>query len=175
MANTAMARIRSIVEIARVINDDVPIEYQVPIRYEHKGHFGSVGAPGFTDDIDDIDEVFFGVIETNAAPVEIDLTALVEPPGRDVSFARIRYIEIVNLSTDDPITIEGGASNPWAPLIGTINTFSLAPSTAVNPSRLMLVLPSIAAGAVSGSSKTLAFDPGANAVDVALTLLGIKA
>lgn len=175
MANTARARLRSIVEIARVVDEDVPAAYQVPIRIDNSGSFGAVGDPGFEDDIDDIDEVFTGIVSTTGSTLEIDLTALTEPPGRDVSFARIRYIEIINLSTDDPISIYGGASNPWFPLCGVANVLVIPPSTDVNPGRWMAEFPSLGAGTVSGSSKTITFDPGANDVDVALTLLGIKA
>jgi hypothetical protein len=70
------------------------------------------------------------------------------------------------------VTLSGGASNPWTGILSATGTLIVFPSTVNNQGILFLSAPNTTAAVVSGTSKTLKLDPGANTITVNIEITG---
>ena len=107
----------------------------------------------------------------------IDLSSLTDRYGNAVNFARVRRLTIKNRSTTNGqiLTVSGGSSNPWAAAWGATGSVIVHPSTVNNASALVLLAPNTTGYAVSGTSKTIKLDPGANTFQVDVEIEGASA
>lgn len=115
------------------------------------------------------------------AILDIDLTSLVDGGGNPVNLARAKGLAIYHLTATAGYTVlvGGAASNAWsAPFNGSTtakNTLFPACNDATGalvPGKIEMAAPDATGIAVSGTSKILRLDPGANTVLVAYFLFG---
>lgn len=170
MADRTTARVRSSYDVIRYVEDDRPSPLTIPYRGSSEDRFGATGEAGYTDGENDTDEVFDAVLELAGAAQVLDLTALSDPDGRAVSFARVRYLRVVNTSTVDLVAIGPDGTNGWADAPSAV----IYPSTADCEGRLEQVIPDATGGLVDGTSKRISFDPGAATLSVNVLIVGIK-
>jgi hypothetical protein len=112
-----------------------------------------------------------------------DLTAINDPFGNPVNMANVLYWLVLNLATTSGynLLVGGAATNPWAsPFNGTgTSKLVVPPSAVINnvvvPGLLLLGGPQINTFAVSGTSKSLQFDFGANTGSYRLAACGLSA
>lgn len=118
-----------------------------------------------------------------AAPSDIDLKATTDPKGQAINFARVRFIEVLNLADVDArvLRIDGTVTNGWVQPFDGITTAKLVIPAGVTtggvlyPGVFLLGGPNLT-GLVTGSSnKVLRLDPGANTVPWQVNLLGVDA
>lgn len=123
---------------------------------------------------DQITLQYINTLNLAGAAQTLDLTSLLDPLGGAVSFAKVRVIRIRTRATTDgqALVLSGGASNPWTGFLNGAGTFTIQASTAANPAWFTLDAPNTAGMAVSGTSKTLKFDPGANTYQVDIEIYG---
>jgi hypothetical protein len=112
-----------------------------------------------------------------ATPTTLDLTALTDRYGGSVNFVRVRSVTIKNKNTTDgqTVTVKPGATNGWMALLGTGSTLILQPSSSANDGGVTLSAPNTTGWVVSGTSKTLTLDPGANIISVDIEINGCNA
>lgn len=119
---------------------------------------------------------------TPSTPVLLDLTALTGEGGRQVNFAAIKYLEIINA---DPVVghdlkIGGAVSNPWSAPFDAGTDKETVPSGggALNQAGQVVGSPMLktnltAAGwTVDSTHKVLELDPGTNAVGPVTIVIG---
>jgi hypothetical protein len=109
-----------------------------------------------------------------STPQTIDLTALIDVFGNAVSFAKVRLFLIrINATTDAYTVLMGNAAtNPWNAIVSGTATITIYPATANNDGYMTFTAPNTTGMPVSGGSKSIKFDPGANAVSFDLIIAG---
>jgi hypothetical protein len=108
-----------------------------------------------------------------AAPLTLDLAALDDIFGGPVDLAKARAIYFKNLSSGagaHSFTVAPGATNGWVGWMGAGSSLTV-PAGGV----LEATAPLGAGFAVSGTSKTITLDPGANTIDVEVVIDGCSA
>lgn len=111
---------------------------------------------------------------TASTPQTIDLTtALVDPDGAAVSFARITaLVFVVTCITDGAsVTVAADATNGFSNFVST-GGFKIPASTDTNSSGAVFIAPNTTAYAVTGSNKRIQFTPSAHAITVDILALG---
>jgi hypothetical protein len=83
------------------------------------------------------------------------------------AFTGIKWIKIENLSTTDPFSIQGGASNPWAGVPANGSPLTL------NPGDVWLRMCPNTAIAVDGTHKTILITAGSNTPVAAVSIIGL--
>lgn len=123
---------------------------------------------------DQVEQSYIATLSLAATPTTLDLTALVDPLGKTTNFAAVREVKLRNKSTTDGqnVTVKPGASNGWTGVLNSTGQLTLYPSTATNSGMLVLTAPNTTGAVVSGTSKTLALDPGANTISVDIEIYG---
>jgi hypothetical protein len=121
---------------------------------------------------DQVDLKYTKTLTLAATPTTLDLTALTDVFGNSINFARVRSITLKHKGTTDGqnVTVSGGAANPWTGII--TGNLILFPSTANNNGVIVLWAPGTTGAVVSGASKTLKLDPGANTITVDIEICG---
>lgn len=120
-----------------------------------------------------VDTIYAKQLSLTGATTTIDLTSLTDPAGNSINFARVREFIVQNLSSTAgyDVKIESGASNGWAPLPP-----SSSPNYARYSGTFRMSDPVSTGGSngnvVSGSSKTITFDPGANTFNINVIIVG---
>jgi hypothetical protein len=116
-----------------------------------------------------------------AAPTSIDLTAVPDVNGSSSNLARVKYVLITNEGTVDGqvLLLDGTVSNAWKAPFATIATCKLVipsgyvdASGVVYPGMVLLGGPNTTGLVVSGTSKIISLDPGANTISGRVILLG---
>jgi hypothetical protein len=112
-----------------------------------------------------------------STPQTIDLTALTDLQGNAFSLAAVRYLAIRNNSTTDTQNLTvGGAATPFVGFWSS--TVTIWPSTTgsgsanQNSGYEVFQAPNTTGAPVTGGSKLLKFDPGANAFTVDIIVMG---
>lgn len=109
-----------------------------------------------------------------STPQTLDLTAVTDPAGGAVNFARVREVVVQNLGAY-PVTLGAAAATPWTGLLGTGTSTLIVP-----PGASVVIGDPFSAGGTAGmlvgpTSKSLKIDPGANAGLINLVLVGCSA
>jgi hypothetical protein len=168
--------VRSDVRFGRRI-EGLPSPLYTDDRMSHMGDYGPSGEPGYVDGIDDVDERFYAVLDLIAAPVDLDLEALIDPVVGPMTFALVRYFKFVNLSLDPDVDVlisPYGASE-WIGWLGTGSSLRLPPSTAANEGKVEIGGPNTGGYPVGGAyGGVLRLDPGAETCQVAVLIVGIQ-
>ncbi len=117
-----------------------------------------------------VDTPYWSAPSLAATPTTIDLTSLTDPGGGSIDFARVRFFMVYNPNTTagHDVTVEQGASNGWSQ-IGTEVV------RANGGFKILFDPQSTGSGngmVVTGTSKTIKFDPGANTVTVFIVIVG---
>lgn len=115
-----------------------------------------------------------------ASPATLDLTALTDPYGGAVNLAKVNYVLILNDSTADAnfLLLDGTVSNAWKAPFNAITTAKLVipPGLTISgtnyPGMAMLTGLNTSGLAVSGTSKVISLDPGANTIPYRILFLG---
>ena len=117
-----------------------------------------------------VDLLYFVRLSLAATPTTIDLTTVLDPFGGTDVFVKGRAAVLYNASTTDGqiITISGGATNPWT---------NWTTGNVILPAggKLYFDAPLLGGIPVSGTNKTLKFDPGANTVPLEIGIVGTDA
>jgi hypothetical protein len=100
-----------------------------------------------------------------STPQTLDLTALTDALGTAITTARVRFVLFKNLATTDGynLTVGGAGANEWNGPLSSGGKLTVGPSTASNDGFALLSAPHTTGYPVSGTSKLLKLDPGANA------------
>jgi hypothetical protein len=103
-----------------------------------------------------------------STPQTLDLTALTDPAGNAISFARVRFLAIrIRDTTAGHVLLVGGAgTNEWGGFLSSGAILTVFPSTAANDGFFLLPAPNTTGIVVSGTSKLLKLDPGAVALGI---------
>jgi hypothetical protein len=114
--------------------------------------------------------------------VDIDLTTLTDPYGAAINFARVKVLAVFNFATNDAYKLVMGlaVTNPWAAPFDGLTTGKLhvppgrldATLGVTYPGRVLIWAPGATGLAVSGTSKVLRLDSGANTVPYVVALFG---
>lgn len=112
-----------------------------------------------------------------STPQTLDLSALTDLSGAAANFARVRefLIQILTGTAGFDLTVGSAASNAWAALLGATGTTK---AFAGIITYLLSDPVSIGAGVgavVSGTSKNIKLDPGANALTANIIICGCSA
>jgi hypothetical protein len=109
-----------------------------------------------------------------STPQTIDLTALTGEFGRTVVFTRIKVLWVFNATTSytNVVTMGNASTNIWHP--GYSSSTATEPIYGGTTSAGLLKTFLGAGWTVSGSAKSLKFDPGANAQTIRVFLAGLK-
>jgi hypothetical protein len=113
----------------------------------------------------------------SATTTTIDLTSLLDPYGNSINFARAREVLGFNVDTTagHDVGIYKGASNGWAILPASTNPLYCR----YGGGRIRIADPTSTGASngnvVSGASKTITLDPGANTVNLWLVVIGTSA
>src|SRR5258708_1791896 len=101
---------------------------------------------------------------TASTPIPIDLTSLTDIFGNAISFARVRLIAFRNLATTDGwvLTVGAAVSTPWTGFLNATGTTPIFPSSTINSGFTVFAAPNTTGMPVTGSSKILQMNPGAN-------------
>ena len=117
-----------------------------------------------------------------AATVLVDLTTLLDDKGNTVNLARCKGLVVLNFNTAGKILKAGNAgSNPWAaPFGASTHILNVPPGYADAgsnkiPGMVVLCAPDATGLAVSGTSKVLMLDPGAETIPYGYFLIGVDA
>jgi len=125
---------------------------------------------------DQINLIACTTLSLAGATQTLDLTSMTDAQGAAVNFAKVRFVLIKNNATTDGYTclVGGNGSNPWTGFLNTAGKLTVFPGSAANPAGGFAILsaPNTTAGAVSGSSKILLFDPSSNTFTVDVILCG---
>ena len=110
------------------------------------------------------------------SPTTLDLTNLLDLSGAAASFARVRelVVQVVTATGGFDLTLGNAASNAWAAFWGATGTDKVFAGTI----RYFTDPTSVGSGVgavVTGSSKNLKLDPGANTIVVNLIIAGCSA
>lgn len=126
---------------------------------------------------DQINLNYVATLSLAATPTTLDLTALTDRYGNAVNFARVRSLTIKNKSQTDSqtVTVSPGGTNGWTALLGTGSTLIVQPSSSLNDAGVILTAPNTTGWVVSGTTKTLKLDPGANTIAVDIEINGCNA
>lgn len=176
MPDTVIARIQTAYSVVRRAETGRPAPVVIPYSDRAETRFGAKGTPGFTGGVDDCDEVYDDVLTLNAAAQVLDLSSLIDPDGRSVAFARVRWLRLSNLSGSTPVGVAPDVTDGWA----AGPTYTLPTSTydvgdnLVNLSGLEITIPGTDGGAVTAGSKRIAFDPGSGSAEVRVLIVGVK-
>ena len=176
MPDTVTAAFQAQYSVIRRVVEGRPQPLTVPYASTRRSRYGAKGTSGFAADENDVDDVYDDVLVLSAAAQGLDLTDLTRPDGRAVAFAQVRYLDLVNLSDTDTVSVEPDVTNGWV----DGPTWVIPPSTydadgeIVNYGRLTLEIPGVTGGAVTGTSKRLSFNPGAATLNVAVVIVGVK-
>jgi hypothetical protein len=107
---------------------------------------------------------------TASTPQTIDLTALLDPWGGAVNFARVRSILLRNTGSSS-ITVGAAATNAWVGPLGTTTSTLIIPGGAIacfeDPSSL-----GTAGWVVGATSKSIKLDPGTSNGTLEVILAG---
>jgi hypothetical protein len=114
------------------------------------------------------------------AVVDVDLTAIPDPFGTVVNAANVRFIWLLNDDTvaGHVLNVGAAATNPWSALFAASGTFkfTVPPGAVVNgvnyPGQAFIGSPAVGQLPVTGTSKVLRIDPGANTVPYRIALVG---
>jgi hypothetical protein len=110
----------------------------------------------------------------SAAAQTLDLSAVTDAAGGAINFARIREFILYNPSAF-PVTIGAAAATQWVGMLGTTTSTLTIPAGG----RHYFSDPSSVGGGVgavvTGSSKSLKLDPGANTLVLTLIMAGCSA
>jgi hypothetical protein len=114
------------------------------------------------------------------AIVDTDLTAIPDPFGNAVNMANVRFIWLLNDAIGAGFVLNFGAAatNPWTALFaaGATFKFTVPPGAVVNgvnyPGQAFIGSPAVGQLPVTGTSKVLRADPGANTVPFRIALIG---
>jgi hypothetical protein len=109
-----------------------------------------------------------------AATTTIDLTSLLDPAGNSIDFARVREFQVYNpaATAGYDVQVYAGATNGWA---------QLGPSTSPQYARAIGGLVRLSdpqstgsgnGNIVSGTSKTVTFNPGSNTITIYVLIAG---
>lgn len=114
-----------------------------------------------------------------ATPTVLYLTALADPFGGTVNFARVKSILIINTSTVSGQAVLMGYStttaNAWTGFLSNPGQISIRSSTTTNQGVFLALAPGATAWPVSSTSKLLQLDPGANTIRVNVEIVGASA
>lgn len=137
-----------------------------------------------TNAVGAIDLIHVKTYALAAAVQTLDLTALLDPAGVTQNFARVKYfgVAVLSATATHTLLLDFTVANAWKALVnaGTTTKLSVGPGyTNANgilaPGLHLSVNPSLAGYAVSGTSKLITLDPGANTFSVKVMLLGCVA
>jgi hypothetical protein len=114
--------------------------------------------------------------------VDIDLSTLTDPDNQAINYARVKVLAILNYATNDAYKLVMGlaASNPWvAPFDGLTTGKLMIPPGRIDattgityPGRVLFWANNATGLVVSGTSKVIRLDSGANTVPYFLGLFG---
>jgi len=124
---------------------------------------------------DQVQQQYIATLSLAGAAQTIDLTSLTDPLGVAVNFTAIKRLRVRHKGTTDGqnLTMKPGTTNGWTALLNSAGTLAICPATGNNPAWVEFVAPNTTAWAVSSTSKTITFDPGANTYGVDLEIYGI--
>ena len=125
--------------------------------------------------VDQADLKYTKTLSLAATPTTLDLTALTDVAGNAVNFARVKSVTIRNKDTTDGHTVLCGnaAATQWTGFVSSATaTWTVFPSSSNNDGFFVFTAPNTTAAAVSGSSKSLKLDPGANTISVDIEIVG---
>lgn len=155
-------------------NSITPANLPGNVPYTFPENFKLNLSPGTTADSANL--IYSATIAFTAAPQVLDLTALTDPTGGAVNFARVRSIWIKVKSTTDGTTLKLGygatTTNAWTSLVSNPGQIFLQASTANNDSMFVLSAPNTTGWAVSSTNKLLQLDPGAATFSADITIVG---
>lgn len=149
------------------VSSGVIVSYQVPATVSSTLSYGNGTASN------QVDTLYAKQLTLTGATQTIDLTSLTDPAGNSINFARVRELIVVNTATTAgyDVKVEAGASNGWAVLPP-----SSAPVYTRYSGTLRISDPVSTGGSngnvVSGTSKTITFDPGANTIVINVLIVG---
>jgi hypothetical protein len=110
-----------------------------------------------------------------STPQTIDLTALLDPVGAAVVFARVRLVAIrVKSITDGAVLLLGASgANDWTGLVSTAGTVKVYASSALNDGFTIFQMPNTTGAVVTSAGQRLVkLDPGTNAMLVDILIAG---
>lgn len=127
-----------------------------------------------------VDLIYAKQLSLAGSATTLDLTALTDLSGASINFARVRELIIQNLATTSTYTVTVGAaaSNAWTGILGTTTSTLIIPPSAGNGLFRFSDYSSTGASTgavVSGTSKSLKLDPGANTISINIVILGCSA
>jgi hypothetical protein len=113
----------------------------------------------------------------STVPQTLDLTALLDPLGAAVNFARVRFQAYrINSNTVGAYLILGGAAtNEWTGMLGTGSGLKILASTAANDGFFVISAPNTNGYPVTGTSKNLLMTPSAHGFTVDVIIAGCNA
>lgn len=119
---------------------------------------------------------YYAVLTLAATPTVLDLTALTDPFGASVNFARVKEVLIVNNSTTDGHNLLVGyattTTHAFTSIVSNPGQITVGPSTLANNGFLLWVAPNTTGAAVSSTNKLLQLDPGANTFSITVEITG---
>jgi hypothetical protein len=162
--------------ITAIKSTGVTAAYQLPVAPNLIPKFsmlyGSSGAGK-------INLVYYRKLSLAGATQTIDLTALTDPFGDAVNFARLRFIALLNWSTTDAhVATIGGGSNAYAG--AWVTTLKVPAGVSLNGVTLPGVAEFIAMNttgyaSIDATHKNIVVDPGANTFTFDILLAGSSA
>lgn len=112
-----------------------------------------------------------------STPQTLDLTALTDPIGGVVNFARVRFLVLrVNSTTNGAmLTLGAAATNEWTGMLAAASGLKVLAATTGNDGFFVICAPNTTGYPVSGTSKNLLLTPSAHAFTVDILIAGCNA
>jgi hypothetical protein len=121
-----------------------------------------------------IDLLYNKKISLAASAQTLDLTALTDPRGGTINLARVREFILCNTGAF-PVTVGAAAATQWIGMLGTIASTIVIPAGGAHNFADPTSVGGSVGAVVTGSSKSLKLDPGANTVAIQLIIAGCSA
>jgi hypothetical protein len=122
------------------------------------------------------DTLYASTLTLAAVHTALNLQSLLDPFGNAISFARVKYLQVVNTSqTDGHNVLMGYASSTANCFVGFLSNpgqVVIGPSTAANQGVFVATSPNTTGFPVSSSSYLLNFDPQSETITINVTILG---
>jgi hypothetical protein len=154
---------------SQTISGATAADYAVPAEIANLGRQYSNGTGALQFDL-----LYNKKITLSAAAQTLDLTAVTDAAGGAINFARVREFILYNPSSF-PVTIGAAAATQWIGMLGTVTSTLTIPA---GGSHMFADPTSVGGGVgavVTGSSKSLKLDPGANTLVLTLIMAGCSA